>query len=38
LLLPHIFPICSLVAPCDPGAAPRDFVNELQIRDTRNPS
>ena len=23
LLLPHIFPICSLVAPCHPGAAPR---------------
>jgi hypothetical protein len=22
LLLPHLFPICSVVAPCDPGAAP----------------
>src|SRR5262245_11632138 len=22
LLLPHRFPICSVVAPCDPGAAP----------------
>jgi hypothetical protein len=35
LLLPHIFPICSVVAPCQPGAALRDFGNGLLIRDTR---
>src|SRR6187401_1540405 len=26
LLLPHIFPICSVVAPCPPGAALRNPV------------
>ena len=31
LLLAHIYAICSLVAPRDPGAAPRDFGNELRI-------
>jgi glucose/arabinose dehydrogenase len=26
LLLPHILPVCSIVAPCQPGAALRDLV------------
>jgi hypothetical protein len=34
LLFPYIFPICSVVAPCQPGAALRDFGNERPIRDT----
>jgi arylsulfatase A-like enzyme len=35
LLVVYKFPICALLAPCDPGAAPRDSVNELRIRNTR---
>jgi hypothetical protein len=35
LLLAHICPICSVVAPCLPGAALRDLRNESPLRDTR---
>jgi hypothetical protein len=34
LLVGYKFPICALLAPCHPGAALRDFGNELRIRDT----
>ena len=31
LLLPHIFPICSVIAPCDPGAAPGTLAPNLGL-------
>src|SRR5437868_8497307 len=34
LLVAYIFPICSLLAPCQPGAALRQIVTVLRIRDT----
>ena len=34
LLLPHIGLICSVVAPCDPGAALRDFANASRFQGT----
>ena len=36
LLLSHKCPICSLVAPCQPGAALRDLGNERVTRNTRH--
>jgi hypothetical protein len=38
LLLPHMFPTCSVVAPCDPGAALRDLVLVQRGPATRRPS
>jgi len=35
LLLSHIFPIFSIVAPCQPGAALRDLGKLFRTRDTR---
>ena len=35
LLIVRIFPICSLFAPCQPGASPPSVHNELLRRDTR---
>src|SRR5256885_12520924 len=32
LLLAHICPICSLVAPCDPGAAPGTLATNFGVR------
>jgi uncharacterized iron-regulated membrane protein len=34
LLVAYIFPICALLAPCQPGAALRQIVTVLRIRDT----
>src|SRR2546426_5566881 len=35
LLVVHIFPICSLLAPCQAGASPPSVHNELLRHDTR---
>ena len=35
LLLPHMFPTCSVVAPCDPGGALRDLVLVQRRQATR---
>ena len=34
LLLPHMGPLCSVVAPCHPGAALRDSCNESRFQGT----
>src|SRR4029077_14951595 len=37
LLLPHILPVCSVVAPCHPGAALRDLCNASHFQGTSDP-
>jgi hypothetical protein len=35
--LPHIWPICRVVAPCDPGAALWELCNASRFQGTRRP-